>query len=85
MKRVGFLPGIVAGVLLGGAVTAFATTRTYQYTGTVKDVGSTQLSVDKAGEVWDFAVNGDTKGADVKSGEKVTVTYRMLATKIERK
>ena len=84
MRRVGFLPGVVAGVLLGGAVTAFATTRAYQYTGTVKDVGTTQLSIDKGGDVWDFVVNGDTKGADVKSGEKVTVTYRMLATKIER-
>jgi hypothetical protein len=85
MKLNRFLPGVVAGVVLGGAVTAFAASRTYQYTGSVKDTSKTQLSVDKGGEVWDFVVDEGTKGANVKPGDKVTVTYRMLATRVEKK
>jgi hypothetical protein len=85
MKLERFLPGVAAGMVLGGAVTAFAATRTYQYTGAVKDASKTQLSVDKGGEIWDFVLDEGTKGADVKAGDKVTVTYRMLATRIEKK
>jgi hypothetical protein len=85
MKLDRFLPGVAAGIVLGGAVTALAAGRTYQYSGSVKDASKTQLSVDKGGEVWDFVVDESTKGADVKAGDKVTVTYRMLATRVEKK
>ncbi|MFT3770450.1 MAG: hypothetical protein QM820_33905 [Minicystis sp.] len=86
MKLDRFLPGLVAGVLLGGAVTAYAAAKTYQYTGSVVSADAKQINVDKGGDVWEFTVDGDTKGAlDTKKGDKVTVTYRMFATKIEKK
>lgn len=81
-----FVPGLVAGVLLGGGVSAYAAAKTYQYTGTVTQADAKQISVDKGGDIWEFAVNGDTKGTlNTKKGDKVTVTYRMFATKIEKK
>jgi hypothetical protein len=86
MKLDRFLPGLVTGALIGGAMTAYAATKTYQYTGTVTAADAKQISVDKGGDVWDFAIDGDTKGTlDAKKGDKVTVTYRMFATKIEKK
>lgn len=86
MKLDRFLPGLVMGALLGGGMTAYATTKTYQYTGTVVAADAKQISVDKGGDVWDFTLDGETKGAlDTKKGDKVTVTYRMHATKIEKK
>lgn len=86
MKLNRFVPGLVAGVLLGGAVSAFAAAKTYQYTGAVTSADAKQINVDKNGDVWEFAIDGDTKGTlDAKKGDKVTVTYRMYATKIEKK
>lgn len=86
MKLDSFLPGLCAGVVLSVAVAAFAAPKTYQYTGIVADSPPKQLNVDKGGDVWEFALDGDTKGStDVKKGDKVTVTYRMFATKIEKK
>lgn len=79
-----FVPGLAMGLVLGAAVTAYAATKTYQYTGVVTDGSAKQISVDKGGDVWDFSLDGDTKG-DAKKGDKVTVTYRMIATKIEKK
>lgn len=86
MKLDRFLPGLTAGLVLGGAATAFAATRTYQYTGVLKDATKTQISVDKGGEVWDFVVDPGTTGSvGAKPGSKVTVTYRMHATRIDTK
>jgi hypothetical protein len=82
----GFLPGLAMGVVLGTAVTAIAAVKTYQYTGVVTEANAKEIKVDKCGDVWEFAVDGDTKGTlDAKKGDKVTVTYRMFATKIEKK
>lgn len=86
MKLDRFVPGLVAGALLGGAVTAYAAANTYQWTGVVVSAEKNQINVDKKGEIWEFAIDGDTKGTlDAKKGDKVTVTYRMFATKIEKK
>jgi hypothetical protein len=86
MKLTRFSQGLAAGLVLGAAVTGYATTRNYQYTGTVKEVSSAKLDVVKGGEVWDFFLDDATKGSsDVKPGDHVTVTYRMLATKVEKK
>lgn len=86
MKLDRFLPGLAAGIVAGVAVTAFAAPKTYQYTGVVTQASAQQINVDKGGEVWEFAIDGDTKGTlDAKKGDKVGVTYRMHATKIEKK
>ena len=86
MKLDRFLPGLAMGAVLGTALTAFALPKTYQYTGAVTEAGPKQINVDKGGDVWEFAIDGDTKGTlDARKGDKVTVTYRMYATKIEKK
>ena len=86
MKLDRFVPGLVMGVLLGGGMTAYAATKSYQYTGKVVSADAKQISVDKGGDVWQFAIDGDTKGSlDAKAGDKVTVNYQMFATKIDKK
>lgn len=86
MKLDRFLPGLAMGAVLGAALTAVAAPKTYQYTGAVTQADAKQINVDKGGDVWEFAIDGDTKGTlDAKKGDKVTVTYRMYATKIEKK
>jgi hypothetical protein len=81
-----FLPGLACGLILGGAVTAFAAAKTYQWTGEVTESSKKQINVLKGDETWEFAIDSDTKGdLDAKKGDKVTVTYRMYATKIEKK
>lgn len=82
----GFAAGMVAGAVLTAAVGAYAAAKTYQWTGAVTAADAKEISVDKGGEVWSFAIDGDTKGdLKAKAGDKVTVTYRMFATKIEKK
>ena len=88
--RTRFLPGLATGLVLGAgmttALTVWAATKTYQYTGTVTQADDKTLSLDKGGEIWQFALDADSKGAGtVKKGDKATVTYRMFATKIDKK
>jgi hypothetical protein len=86
MKLTRFSQGLAAGIVLGAAVTGFAATHNYQYTGIVKEVSPSKLDVSKGSEVWDFVVDETTKGGhEVREGDHVTVTYRMLATKVEKK
>jgi ABC-type enterochelin transport system substrate-binding protein len=67
--------------VLGG----YAATKSYQFTGTVKSVDATTLTVEKsAKETWTFETSKDTKGIP-KVGDKVTVNYKMVATDIEAK
>lgn len=80
-----FLPGLAAGLLLSGAMSAFATAKTYQYTGRVKDMSKTEIDVDKGGDIWKFAIDDHTMGGqEAKTGDSVTVTYRMYATRVEK-
>ena len=63
----------------------YAATKAYQFTGTVKAVDGSTLTVEKtAKETWTFDTSKDTKGA-AKVGDKVTVYYKMVATEIEGK
>lgn len=74
-------------VLLGGLAGYAAASATYQKTGVVKEAGKDSFTLDlgKEGE-WRFYTDGGTKGADaVKAGQKVTVTYKQVATAIEAK
>jgi FKBP-type peptidyl-prolyl cis-trans isomerase len=63
-----------------------AAVKSYQYTGVVKAVDATSITVEKsAKETWQFEVARETKGATVKVGDRVTVNYKMVATEIESK
>jgi uncharacterized protein YxeA len=83
MKRFAAVVLVLACVV--SATVAFAAPKTYQFTGTVKVVDKDTLTVEKsATETWTFSTEAATKGT-AKVGDKVTVTYRMVATTIEAK
>jgi hypothetical protein len=70
---------------LGLAARLSAATKTYQFTGTVKSVDGSTFTVEKsAKETWTFEAGTDMK-VPPKVGEKVTVTYKNVATGIESK
>jgi hypothetical protein len=74
----------VFAVLVSGAI-SMAAVKTYQFTGTVKAVTADGFTVEKsATETWTFSSDASTKGTP-KTGDKVTVTYKMVATTIEKK
>lgn len=74
----------VFAVVMSGAF-AMAAVKTYQFTGTVKTVDKDGFTVEKsATETWTFSSDASTKGAP-KVGDKVMVTYKMVATSIDKK
>ena len=80
MRRL--LPVIVLAMVAIGSV-AFAASKTYQYTGTVKAVDAATFTVEKSAS--------DTSTFDIgtvaapKVGDKVTVSYKMVATAVVKK
>jgi hypothetical protein len=56
---------------------------TYQVTGPVVSSSPESITVKKGSENWEIA-RGDDK-TDVKTGDKVTITYTMTAKKVEVK
>jgi hypothetical protein len=76
------LAGLLAGAVLGFAAAAV----TYQKTGVVKEVTADSFTLDLGKEEWRFYTEGSTPGKEaLKAGQKVTVTYKQVATKIEAK
>jgi hypothetical protein len=77
----------VAGAALLGTVIGWAAAAaTYQKTGVVKEVAADTFTLDLGKEEWRFYTDASTQGKEaVKAGQKVTVTYKQLATKIEAK
>jgi len=76
---------VVLALTLGFEMGVKAAIKTYQFTGTVKVADAGTLTVEKsAKEIWTFATDKDTKGTP-KVGDKVTVTYKMVATDVESK
>ncbi len=76
------LAGLLAGAVLGFAAAA----ATYQKTGVVKEVSGDSFTLDLGKEQWRFYTDASTQGKEaVKAGQKLTVTYKQLATKIEAK
>jgi hypothetical protein len=64
-------------------ISAYAATKSYQFTGVVKTVQGDTFTVEKDPKTtWEFAKDASTKGS-VKVGDKVTVHYKMIATEIE--
>jgi hypothetical protein len=71
-------------LVLVGSV-GYTADKNYQFTGTVKTVDKDTFSVEKsAKETWTFSTDSSTQGTP-KVGDKVTVSYKMVATKIETK
>lgn len=65
---------------------AAAAVKTYQVTGPVLEISDSALVVQKGKERWELARDKDTAlDADIKLGDKVTIYYRMTATKVEAK
>ena len=63
-----------------------ADVKTYQVTGPVLDMTADSITVQKGKDKWEIAKGADTKMmGDVKTGDKVTIMYRMTATSIEAK
>ncbi len=84
MKR--YLIVLLAILLAVGIAIARAPKSDYQWTGTVLEVDSDHLVVQKGNEKWEFGHDKDTKvTGSLKTGAKVTVKYVMKATSIEVK
>jgi hypothetical protein len=85
MKR-NTLLAILGATLVGTVIGWAAAAATYQKTGVVKEVSADTFTLDLGKEEWRFYTDGSTQGKEaVKAGQKVTVTYKQLATKIEAK
>ena len=60
--------------------------KTYQVTGPVLEVTDDMIAVKKGADRWEIARTPDTKvTGDLKVGSKVTIEYKMSATKVEVK
>ena len=82
MRRVLLTVFVIAAILAAFVVGGYAAAKSYQFTGVVKAVDGGNVTVEKsAKETWQFEMSKDTKGAP-KVGDKVTVSYRMVATEI---
>ena len=84
MKRVFVGTAVMLLLVLAFAAGGYAAAKSYQFTGVVKAVDSSSLTVEKsAKETWQFELAKDTKGGPPKVGDRVTVSYRMVTTEIE--
>ena len=84
--RVKSLAVLSAIALLGAALGWAAAAASYQKTGTVKEVSADSFTLDLGKEEWRFYTDGSTAGKDaIKAGDKVTVSYKQVATKVESK
>jgi hypothetical protein len=77
---------LLIALALALAAASYAAAKSYQFTGVVKAVDATSLTVEKsAKEAWQFELAKDTKGGPPKVGDRVTVYYKMVTTEIEAK
>ena len=83
MKRV---LALMVVILVMPALVFAASVKTYQVTGPVLEVTDTMIAVKKGADRWEIARDNDTKvTGELKVGAKVTIEYRMTATKVEAK
>jgi hypothetical protein len=76
----------LSAALLGSALGWAAAAASYQKTGTVKEVAADSFTLDLGKEEWRFYTDATTAGREgIKAGDKITVTYKQIATKIESK
>ncbi len=65
---------------------AFGAVKTYQVTGPVLEATNDMVAVQKGSDRWEIALGPDTKvTGELKVGSKVTIEYRMTATKVDVK
>ena len=77
---------VALGAVLGTGIGFAAAAASYQKTGTVKEATGDSFVLDLGKEQWRFYTDAGTAGKDgMKVGDKVTVTYKQVATKIEVK
>jgi len=77
---------VLAGLLVGAVLGFAAAAATYQKTGVVKEVAADSFTLDLGKEEWRFYTDAGTQGKEaIKAGQKLTVTYKQVATKIEAK
>jgi hypothetical protein len=75
---------IIIGVF--SSVAFAAAVKTYQVTGPVLEVSKDMVAVKKGKDRWEIALDPATKVmGDLKVGSKVTIEYRMTATKVDVK
>jgi hypothetical protein len=85
------MKGIIASValalwLVASTIGAAEKVNTYQVTGPIVELTATKIVVQKNDEKWEIARDSATKvDGNLKVGAKVTVQYRMTATKVEVK
>jgi hypothetical protein len=84
MKTIALGLTAAVSVIFGGAALA-AGGKTYQVTGTVLEVTTSKIVVQKGTERFEIDVGPETKGSggNFKAGDKVTITYTMSAAKID--
>jgi len=84
MKKFAYIL-VAAGLCLAASRLTAAEAKDYQVTGPVLEVTPSYLVVQKGEEKWQIGTTKDTKGADVKVGDRVTVYYKMVASEVEAK
>lgn len=83
MKRIA---AMIAMIGLFSTVAFAGPVNTYQVTGPVLEVNKDMVAVQKGKDRWEISLAPDTKvTGDLKVGSKVTVEYRMTATKVDVK
>jgi hypothetical protein len=77
---------VVAIIGLFSSIAFASPIKTYQVTGPVLEVTSDMVAVQKGSDHWEIALGPDTNvTGDLKVGSKVTIEYRMTATKVDVK
>jgi hypothetical protein len=77
---------LVVAILVLPSLVLAASVKTYQVTGPVLEVSDSMIAVKKGADRWEIVRDKDTKvTGDLKVGSKVTIEYRMTATKVEVK
>jgi hypothetical protein len=86
MGRLVALVTLAVTLAVAATLALAAPAKQYQFTGTVTEIDAKAktISVDKGGDVWEFATDG-LKDLKLKKGDKVTVHYTMIAKKVESK
>lgn len=85
MKRSMILAGLAACQLLW-AQAVFAAAKLYQVSGPIVEVSDKLIVIQKGDARWELDRDANTVIAgELKVGQKVTVYYRMQATKVESK
>jgi hypothetical protein len=85
-NRTAVLVAALLAAIVAAVSGSMAAPTAYQFTGKVVefDARARTITVDKGGEAWEFSTEG-LKNLRVKKGEQVTVSYRMVAKKVEPK